>query len=181
MSRTAGRCRQGRQRVRPQGLTPNEYSVESSLPLIFPGLVHSLVENSQKPCASIGNPRKKGNTIFLLARVQLWKSGENPHSLLQSLFSNGAFQKRHREKLLITIYVRSIWEENPNSFLSLLKGHCAGVPGHNHSMQRNTVHSYPESNSNQKQMAGEEYRNGIIICDISPKLFMHPASSFGIS
>lgn len=34
---------------------------------------------------------------------------------------------------------RSIQEDNPNSFLSLLKGHCAGVPGHNHGVQQNAV------------------------------------------
>lgn len=82
------------------------------------------------------------------------------------------------QKLLIPIYVRSIQEDNPNSSLSFLKGHCAGVPGHNHSVQWNTAHSYPKSNSDHKQMAGEEYRNVIIICDISPK-FMYPASSSG--
>jgi len=31
------------------------------------------------------------------------------------------------------------------------------------------MYSYPESNSDHKQMVGEECRNGIIICDVSPK------------
>lgn len=96
--------------------------------------------------------------------MKVWGKPTQPPSKL--IFP--PFQMRHREKLLITMYVRSIWD-NPNSFLSLLKGHCARVPGHNHSMQWNTVHSYSESNSNHKQMAGEEYRNGRIICDIYPK------------
>lgn len=45
------------------------YSVKVFPAFDFPGLVHSPVENSQRPCASIGNSRKKGNTIFLFARV----------------------------------------------------------------------------------------------------------------
>lgn len=76
---------------------------------------------------------------------------------------------RHRRKLLITIYVRSIQEDNPNTFLLLLKGYCAGVPGHKQCVQWNTMHSYPESNSDHKRMAGEEYRNGIMIHDMPPK------------
>lgn len=51
----------------------------SSQPLVFLGLVHSLMKNSQWPCAPACNSRtKKRNSIFLFTRVQLWRSEKNP-------------------------------------------------------------------------------------------------------
>lgn len=110
--------------------------LKSSLPLIFPDLVYSQVENSQRPHASICNSRKK-EYYFPVCQSVVWgKPTQPPSKLIFAWFlSDGTQRETHYR-----VYVRSVQEDNPNTFLSLLKGHCAGVPGHNPSMQWNTVH-----------------------------------------
>lgn len=68
-SRVARRCKEGRQRVRPGGLTPNEYSVG-----VFPVPGFSMPcpfsdEKLLKACASLCDSMKKKYTVFLSARM----------------------------------------------------------------------------------------------------------------
>lgn len=118
-----------------EGLHQMSILSRSSLSLIFPCLV---LGKLLKAMCILCDSKKKRVYCFLSGRMQLRKSGENPNSLLQILFFHGVFQMRHREKLLITIYVRPIGDNKPKSFLSLLNGYCAKVPQPQHAVEHST-------------------------------------------
>lgn len=79
----------------------------SSQPLVFLGLVHSLMKNSQWPCAPACNSRtKKRNSIFLFTRVKLWRSEKNPlRAFFKASFSLVPFRWETERNYLL----QSLW------------------------------------------------------------------------
>lgn len=70
-------------------------------------------------------------------------------------------------------------EDNLNCFLLLSKGHCDEVPLH--TVQKNSEQSHPESNSDEKKTAREEYKNNVTICNIIPPSIQVPSFIFRCS